>query len=160
MNLDLLQALPPEIITMVWATLPIAEIRVSIPLAIKGYGLSIPAAVFWSLAGNLAIMAVLITLIGPMSKYLSDRSKFFRKIFGWLFERTRKKFYNKHKKYGDAALILFVAVPLPTTGCWTGAVAAWLFGVKPKKAFVLIGIGSLISAVIVTLITLGLVRIF
>ena len=152
--------LPPELATMIWAALPIAEIRVSIPVALKIYQLTVPAAIFWSLAGNLAITAILIVLIGPMSEYLSQKSEFFRKIFKWVFVRTRKKFYNKHKKYGDLALILFVAIPLPTTGCWTGVAAAWLFGIQPKKAFVLISIGIFISATIITLLTLGAVKIF
>ena len=95
-----------------------------------------------------------MTSSGANSKF-----DFFRRIFDWLFERTRKKFYNKHEKYGDLALVLFVGVPLPTTGVWTGAVAAWLFGVKPKKAFALISLGVSISATIVTLITLGIFKI-
>ena len=157
--MSLFQNLPPEIATMIWAALPIAENRVSVPLAIEVYKLSVPLAVFWSLIGNLGITAILVILIGPISKYLSEKSKFFKLIFDWVFERTRKKFYNKYSKYGDAALVLFVAVPLPTTGCWAGVAAAWLFGIKPQKAFALISIGVLISAMIVTLITLGVLKI-
>ncbi|NCP17224.1 ligand-binding protein SH3 [Candidatus Kuenenbacteria bacterium CG_4_9_14_3_um_filter_39_14] len=157
--MPLFQNLPPEIATMIWAVLPVAEIRASIPVALEVYQMSVASAIFWSLVGNLATTALLVILIGPISKYLSEKSKFFKLIFDWVFERTRKKFYNKYSRYGDVALVLFVAVPLPTTGCWAGVAAAWLFGIKPKKAFVLISIGVLISAMIVTLITLGILKI-
>jgi uncharacterized membrane protein len=159
MTIQFLQNLPAEIVTMIIAALPIAEIRVSIPLAIEGYKMSVVSAIFWSILGNLLVALILILVIGPISKFLSEKFDFFRRIFDWLFERTRKKFYNKHEKYGDLALVLFVGVPLPTTGVWTGAVAAWLFGVKPKKAFALISLGVSISATIVTLITLGIFKI-
>lgn len=160
MSLDFLQNLPPEIATMIWAVLPVTEIRASIPVALQVYNLSIPSAVFWSLVGNLATTALLILFIEPLSQFLSARSEILKNIFEWVFERTRKKFYNNYTKYGDAALILFVAIPLPGSGCWTGAIAAWLFGIAPKKAFVLISLGVFISAVIVTVLTLGVLHFY
>jgi uncharacterized membrane protein len=153
--MDILQSLPPELATMILATLPITEIRVSIPLAIQVYKLSVPSAIFWSLIGNLGTTAFLMMIIGPVSKFLSQNSKWLAKFFDWLFERTRRKFYTKYSKYGDVALVLFVAIPLPSTGCWTGAIAAWLFGIAPRKAFILISLGVFISALVITLISLG-----
>lgn len=158
MWLDFWQNFPPEIATMLMSILPITEIRVSIPVALEVYELSVPSAIFWSLVGNVATALALILIIGPLTAYLGQKSVWLDRIFKWIFERTRRKFYNKYVKYGDAALILFVAVPLPGTGAWTGTLAAWLFGVKTVKAFVLISIGVFISAVIVTLITLGVVK--
>jgi len=159
MIIELLKNLPPEMATLLLAVLPITEIRLAIPVAIKIYNMSVPVAVFWSLVGNLTTIALLLLIIGPVSKYLSARFEFMNRLFEWAFARTRKKFYNKHTKYGDIGLILFVAVPLPTTGCWTGVLAAWLFGIAPKKAFVLISIGVIISSIIITLITLGVLKI-
>ena len=159
MNLEMFKNFPPEIATMLLSIFPVTEIRASIPIALEVYGMSIPAAVFWSLVGNIATAFLLIILIGPITGWLGEKSKGLKKCFDWIFERTRRKFYNKHVKYGDAALILFVAIPLPGTGVWTGAVAAWLFGVRIKKAFVLISLGAFISAVIVTLVTLGVLKI-
>jgi len=150
-----LENVPSELATMFLAAVPITEIRASIPIAFNMYQMPIISAVFWSVAGNMIMALILIVLIDPISKFLGRNFNFFDKLFKWFFERTRKRFYNKYSKYGDLGLILFVAVPLPTTGCWSGAVAAWLFGIEPRKSFMLIFIGILISAFIVSLITIG-----
>ena len=80
------------------------------------------------------------------------------KFLNWLFERTRKKTKDKIEKYGDLALIIFVAIPLPNTGAWTGTLAAWLFGIPMKRALLNIFYGVLIAGVIVTMITSGLIN--
>jgi len=71
----------------------------------------------------------------------------------WLFERTKRrgKIINKYERIG---LALFVAIPLPITGAWTGSLIAVLFGLKFKHAFLSIFIGILIAGVIVTCATL------
>jgi len=71
----------------------------------------------------------------------------------WLFERTRRrgKIINRYERIG---LALFVAIPLPVTGAWTGSLAAVLFGLKFKHAFLSIFIGVLIAGMIVTCATL------
>ena len=55
--------------------------------------------------------------------------------------------------FGDIALIVFVAIPLPGSGAWTGSLVAYLFGVKYKKALLLISIGVALSGIIVALLT-------
>ena len=57
-------------------------------------------------------------------------------------------------------MVIFVAIPLPITGAWTGSVAAFLFGIPFKRALGLIFIGVLISGLIVTFLTLGIIKIF
>jgi len=78
-----------------------------------------------------------------------------RDFFDWLFDRTRRKLTGRVEKYGYWALTLFVAVPLPVTGAWTGALAAFVFGLPKKKALLAIFVGVCISATIVTLVTVG-----
>lgn len=152
--LNLFQNLPPELSTFLLSIIPITEIRVSIPVALEVYNLSIVSAFFWSVLGNALTSALILWLVGPLYRVLS-KLHILNRFFDWLFERTRQKFYQKHQKYGDIALVLFVAVPLPGTGCWTGSLVAWLFGIPFKKSFTLVTIGILISAVIVTLISVG-----
>lgn len=82
-----------------------------------------------------------------------------KKFFNWLFNRTRKKTQAKIEKYGSLALILFVAIPLPYTGAWTGSLAAWLFGIPFKKSILNIFIGILIAGIIVTVTTLSVLNI-
>jgi len=86
--------------------------------------------------------------LDPLSRYLSKFSRP-RKFFEWLFSRTRKRsqIVERYKMLGLAA---FVAIPLPVTGAWTGAIAAFLFGIKFKHAIWAILLGVLIAATIVT----------
>jgi len=91
----------------------------------------------------------------PLACFLSKKFKIFQKLFDWLFKRTRKKIQPLVEKYGKLAIILFVAIPLPVTGGWTGSIAAFLFGMRFSIAFPLICVGVLIAGGIVSAFTLG-----
>jgi uncharacterized membrane protein len=84
------------------------------------------------------------------------KSYFLNRFFTWLFERTRSKTIDKYIKYGYWALILFVAIPLPITGAWTGSVAAYIFNIPFKKSWWLILLGIIIAGLIMTFGTLGI----
>ncbi len=157
--LTLFQNVPPELATVLIAMIPIGELRGALPIALTSYGLPLVQAYLLAVIGNLIPVLFILWLIEPVSKFLR-RWKIWDKFFTWLFERTRKKFYTKHEKWGDAALILFVAIPLPVTGAWTGSLAAWLFGINKGKALGLITIGVLIAGCIVAAISLGALNIF
>lgn len=152
--------IPPEIATILIATTPIAELRVALPIALAVYKFTIIKAIFLSVLGNMIPTAFLLWLLEPLSQILSKRYKFFTLFFQWLFARTRKKFYRTHEKWGDIGLIIFVGIPLPFTGAWSGAIAAFLFGIPYKKALTLITLGVIIAAIIVSIITKGLFFIF
>jgi len=130
---------------------PIGEIRASLPVALTIYNLDWKSALFVSIIGNMVPVVFLLLLLSPVSQWLSNYS-FFKRFFDWLFQRTRKKTSSRMERYGDIALISFVAIPLPFTGAWTGAIAAFLFGVPFKKAFALILSGVIIAGVIVLLL--------
>jgi uncharacterized membrane protein len=72
----------------------------------------------------------------------------------WLFTRTRKKANEKIRKYEYLGLFLFVAVPIPFTGAWTGALIAYLFDLKFSKSLIAIFAGVILAAVIMILLTL------
>jgi len=72
----------------------------------------------------------------------------------WLFARTRKKADSKIAKYEYLGLLIFVALPIPFTGGWTGALIAYLFGLKFSKSLLTIFIGVVIAALIMVVITL------
>lgn len=86
---------------------------------------------------------------------MMERFGWAKKLFDWLFERTRRKLNNQVAKYGYWALAIFVAIPLPATGAWTGALAAFVFGLPRKKSFLAILLGVCMAAIIVTLVTIG-----
>lgn len=146
---------PPEIATVLIAMLPIGELRVSIPVALTVYHLPLISAFVYSLIGNVIPIIFLLWLLGPFSGYVMQRFLVARRFFEWLFERTRHKFAGQYAIWGAIALVVFVAIPLPGTGAWTGAMAAFLFGIPKKQAFLLVTLGTVLAGVIVTMVTLG-----
>ncbi|MDP2909905.1 MAG: small multi-drug export protein [bacterium] len=143
--------------TFLLAMLPIGELRVSLPISIAVYNLDWKLAFLISILGNLVPVLLLLLFLGPVSTFLSNNCVVFKTFFDWLFERTRKKTDSQLLKYGSIALVFFVAIPLPLTGAWTGAIAAFLFGFSFRKAFPLISLGVVIAGVIVLILTkLGL----
>ena len=153
--LVLFKDFPPELATVLIAALPITELRVSLPMALGIYKMSVVSAYFWSVIGNIIPIFFILWLLEPVSKLLIRKSKVADRFFSWLFERTRSRFSEKYFKYGEIALVIFVAIPLPMTGGWTGAVAAFLFGIPKKTSFLLIALGILIAGLIVSLVSVG-----
>ncbi len=136
---------------------PIGELRVSIPVALTVYGLNPVLAYLISVAGNLIPVIFLLLFLEKITNFLSRNFKVFEIFFSWLFKRTRKKYNLQIKKFGHPILALFVAIPLPVTGAWTGCLIAFLFGIPFKKALSAISLGVFTAGGLVLLITkLGL----
>ncbi len=152
---EVMKAVPSEAATVILATMPVGELRGALPVALVVYKIPIPLAVFLSILGNMLPVYFLLVFYEQVSGWLSKRSARAETFFEWLFERTRLKLHAKVEKYGYWALALFVSIPLPVTGAWTGTLAAFVFGMSKPKAFLAILVGVCISAVIVTTITLG-----
>lgn len=126
------------------AMLPIAELRGAIPLGIAK-NLSVYLVYLIAVIGNL-IPVIFILLL---AKFFCPK---------WLCARIEKKHNHKFIKWGDLALLSFVAVPLPFTGAWTGALAAVVFRVPFWRALSLISIGVIIAGIIVSLLSLGIIN--
>jgi len=140
--------------------LPITELRGAIPLAVIIYDLPVWSAFIWSVLGNLIPVVFIIWILDLLiNKFLIHKIYIFNRFFTWLFENTRKKHSKKFEKWRDLALVILVAIPLPGTGAWTGALAAFVFGIPIKRAFPLIALGVLIAGVIVTSITIGIINV-
>lgn len=149
---------PTPITVMLLGALPIAESRVAVPMAISVFNLTSLEAIFYATAGAALPLVLLLSLLGPISGYLINHSGLARKFFDWLFSRTRHKFIGRYEKYGLLALTLFVAIPLPISGFWTGAAAAFVFGIPKKKAFIFIIFGVIISGSAMALATTGVLE--
>jgi len=149
--INILSTLPKELVTFIISMLPISELRGAIPYGLS-VGLDLKTIIPIVIIGNLIPVIPILFLLEPVSEYLR-RFGIFKKFFDWLFERTRKK-AKLVEKYEILGLILFVAIPLPITGAWTGSVAASLFKVRLRYAFLAIAIGVCIAAVIVTTVCL------
>lgn len=138
------------------ALTPIGELRLAIPLGLTQYDLPLLVVLVTAIIGNMIPPILILYAAPPIVTWLRKHNKLAETFFDWLFTRTRHKTEKQIKKYGSLALILFVAIPFPTTGAWTGALAAWLFGINRPVAVKYIFFGVLIAGVIVTLLTLGI----
>lgn len=141
-----------EAVVVALATLPIFELRGSIPWAIHHYKMSWQKAYILSVIGNFLPIPIIFFILKFCLDILS-RVPIFASFFKWIFKRTRKK-GRLIKKYEALGLILFVMIPLPITGGWTGSVAAYLFEVKFLPAMFCILTGICFAGVIVTILSL------
>lgn len=139
--------------------LPVTELRGAIPL---GFAMGLPAeSVFvWALIGNILPCFLILWVLGPISKFLMRHSAFFERFFTKLFNKTRTKHQKNIIKYGPLFLIIFVAIPLPGSGGWTGSLLAFLFGFKYWKSMGYITTGLTMAALIITLSINGVVGLF
>lgn len=146
-----------ELTTILVAAAPVSELRGAIPIALEVFNFSILKTLILVWVGNFLPVPIILYLLGPVEKLLR-KYKFFNRFFIWLYKRTHHKFEGKYLKWGNFALVLFVAIPLPVTGAWTGTLASYLFEIPKKYAIPLIFLGILIASVIVTLLDLGIVN--
>lgn len=141
-----LVALNREIAVVILAALPVSELRGAIPLAIAMDFSPLKAYVL-AFIGNIIPIVPLLFLLQPVTNKLRH-IKIFEKFFDWLFERTKRK-ATLVEKFEALGLILFVAIPLPVTGAWTGCVAATLFKIRFRYALISIVLGVVIAGLIV-----------
>lgn len=152
-----LAAVPPQVATLILAAVPVAELRGALPVALTVYKLPLAQAIFWSILGNMIPVYFLLIFFERGSAWLSARSPLAARFIQAMHQRTHHKLHDQVEKYGPWALALFVAVPLPVTGAWTGSLAAFVFDLPRKKAFLAILIGVCIASIIVSALTLGAV---
>ncbi|HBH46344.1 MAG TPA: hypothetical protein DDX47_03190 [Candidatus Jacksonbacteria bacterium] len=157
---------------------PLGELRAGIP-----YGLIVGAnpvlVLIFAIAGNMVPIALLLWLLPYLEKKLGisdltdanvpvgiDNSSpaenqknlknKFRGLYYWYRKRNQLKHSKSFARWGALALVTFVAIPLPMTGGWSGALLAHIFAVPFKKALLLVGLGVAIAGMIVSAITIGL----
>ena len=139
----------PYIIIILISMIPVIESRGSIPYGILVLNLPWYNVVFVSIIANFLITIPIIYLLDPVSRYLRDKFHIAEKFFNWLFTRSRKKgrIINRLKFLG---LILFIGIPLPITGAWTGCVAANIFGLSKFRTLLGVFLGILLSVMVIT----------
>lgn len=138
--------------------LPIIELRGSIPLG-AGFGLPFWQTYLISVIGNILPVPFILLFIKGILTWMSKcRVKAFNKVAGWLFRKAEKN-RGKVEKYASLGLVLFVAIPLPGTGAWTGSLVAAIMDMKFWRAFLSALIGVLVAGVVMTLISYGVAAI-
>lgn len=149
-SIDKIEA-PDEIKVFLIAMIPIFELRGSIPIGIHKYQLPYWKVIPISIAGNMFPIFFILLFFDFITK-ICFKVPFLKKILEAIFARTRRK-SEVIRKYEEIGLMLFVAIPLPVTGAWTGSLAAYLFGLKFWKSILFIFLGVLIAATVVTVLT-------
>jgi len=147
--------LPAEVVVLVISMLPIFELRGGIPLG-AFLELAWWKTYLMAVVGNLIPVVPLLLFLNPVSNWLRRRITLADRFFEWLFARTRRRTEAGVRKYGIfLGLMLFVAIPLPVTGAWTGCAAAFLFGIRFRYSFPAVMAGVMIASIIVSIITYG-----
>jgi uncharacterized membrane protein len=141
---------------LLYSILPISELRGGIPIGILRYGLDPLPTFFVAVIANALIFFPIFFAL----HLFYDKVLFRIPLFNKYLDNLRKRGKPKVEKYSFWGLTLFVAIPLPITGAYTGTILAWLLGMDWKKAFPAIGIGVVIAGIIVLLGTLGVIEVF
>jgi len=144
-----------EIVLTLLATIsPISELRGGIPIGIS-LGLDPLFTFFIAIIANALIFFPIFFIL----RLLYDKLLYRIPLFDKYLDNLRKRGKPKIEKYGFWGLTLFVAIPLPITGAYTGTILAWIVGMDWKKAFPAVGLGVIVAGVIVLLITLGVISV-
>lgn len=142
--------MPAQITTLIIGMLPLAELRLAIPMG-SSMGLTAFEAYFYGTLGNIIVVVPMVFLFDKIEEALSKRYERCRRFFEKMYKQTHSKHAATFQKLGPLALVLFVSIPLPGTGGWTGALAATVFGIEPRRAWKLITLGIMIAGAVVSI---------
>lgn len=155
--MSIFEVLKAELMTLLASTLPVIELRGGIPFGMA-LGLAPLDSFFFAFLGSLLPAPFILLLIRPVLKRLSHLR------FGvWLDRKLHIKataHSGKVKRYGWLGLAIFVAVPLPGTGVWTGSLIATFLDIRFMKAFPAIAVGNLIAGIAIMMLSGIVVHIF
>ena len=144
--------IPDWLVVFIISLCPVLECRLGMFTAIVLLGMNPFAGFIISFLGNILPIPFILLLINWIFKVLK-KVPGINKIIFWLEEKTLKK-RDKIDKYGIWGLLLFVAIPLPGTGGWTGALLASLLQLDKKKSFGVISIGVFTAGLIISVLSL------
>ena len=140
------------------AFLPISELRGAIPFAIAN-GVPWYLAYPFSVAINALVAPgcwLFLSILHPLLLGLSDKRGFrwYRRFFDRFVTRAREKLRGGVEKWGWLGVALFVAIPLPLTGAWTGSFGAWMLGLSKARTILAVVLGVIIAGAVVTLVVM------
>lgn len=144
-----------ELVVFIISLMPILELRGGL-IAAALLNLNPVTSYIISIIGNILPIPFILYFINSILKWMKG-SKHFSKISLWLEEKVEK---HKHQveKYGFWGLVLFVGIPLPGTGAWTGSLIASVLNVDRKKALSAILIGIFMASIIMMIVSFGVLK--
>lgn len=143
--------IPNELVIFIISMCPILECRLGMVTGIGILQMPVIKSFIICFVGNILPIPFILLLINKIFEWLKKISVIQKPII-WLEEKTLKK-KNKIDKYGIWGLLLFVAIPLPGTGAWTGSLLASLLHLNRRKSFGVISIGVFIATVLMLVIS-------
>ena len=153
------------VLAIILSILPISELRGGLPVAIN-YALknniSIWPIFLLILFFNVIVIFFIFFFLDYLHKHFMKLA-LYRRVFGYFLMRARKKADKVEAQIGllgFLALTVFVAVPLPLTGAWTGCLIAWILGLDRKKSILSISLGVLIAGLIVLAVSYGVLSLW
>ena len=149
--IDMLNFVSTEFKVIFTATLPIIEVRGAIPVGILH-------ATLIAFLGSIIPVPFILFSIRPIFNYLKT-TKTFKKLVHKLTKRSMEK-SGDVQRYGYLGLFIFVAIPLPGTGVWSGSLIASLLDMRFKYAFPAIVLGNLVASIAIMLLSFGVVSVF
>lgn len=141
------------IMTFLISMVPVVELRGAIPIGVA-HGLNFWVAIAVSIVGNLVPVPFIIIFIRKIFAWLRTKSAWLNNLVTRLENRALKK-TDTVRKFKFRGLFIFVAIPLPGTGAWTGALVAAMLEMRVKDAFPAIALGVLTAGIIVAFVTYG-----
>lgn len=144
---------PPELATAVLSMIPIAELRVSIPVAVTQWEMPGMSALFWAVLGNCVPIVPLYFGLERFRTFAAKYVPFLVRPIDSALGRGERKLKDQYGKYGAVALFLFTAIPLPLTGAWSATLGAVALKIPFKYAAPAIALGVLAAGIIVVLIS-------
>ena len=146
-------------LTFLVAMVPVLELRFAIPFGATTLGLGIKISMAASILGNLVPVPFIVVFIRRIFAWLRKKHGRFDALVSSLEERAEKK---RHivVRYAFWGLVILVAIPLPGTGAWTGALVAAMMDMRLRRAFPAITLGVVIAAFVVAVITYGARAVF
>ena len=146
------------IYTILLSITPIFELRGGIPYALAN-DINPVTAYIISCAANMLAFPIVYIFMGFFHD-LFNKMDWYANLFEKIVVRTRVKVGDNLEKWGFWGLMVFVMIPLPVTGAYTGSFAAWVFGIEKRKGFLAVSLGVLIAGLIVTAIFLSGAELF
>lgn len=143
-----------EVIVFIISMIPVLELRGALLVAGPLLGVPVSTAIPLSVIGNIVPVPFILLLITPVFNWMKGTRKL-KPLVDRLEARAMSR-SDKIEKYEFWGLVLFVGIPLPGTGAWTGSLIAALLGIKFKKAFPAVILGICMATVIMTFISYGL----
>ena len=144
--------------TIFISMVPIIELRGAIPIGVAN-GLSVRTALFAAIIGNLIPVPIIILFVRKVFAFIRTKSEKLDHLVCRIEEKAKKQ-SGMVEKYEWFGLVLLVAIPLPGTGAWTGALVAAMLDMRMKRAFPAIMIGVIIAGIVVSYITYGASMLF